>query len=210
MNAENQSAHAVVVDARGVLCPQPLIMTKRALVASTPGQPMRILIDNETSKNNVVRFLSDNKIPQQCTEHAGLFTLSLFSTQKLSGAPAAESYCTVSPTGAGTVIAFKSNRMGAGSDELGEILCKALINTLGDVAPLPASLVFYNSGVLLTTNDSAVADSLRALEQRNVKLLVCGTCVEYFGKKDEISMGTISNMYTILETLMAAKSVIEP
>lgn len=210
MDAKTQAEHAVVVDARNALCPQPLIMTKRALMASKPGQPLRILINNEISKNNVVRFLSDNNIPLQCTEHAGLFTLSLFSAQELSASATAESYCAVSPINTGRVIVFKSNRMGAGSDELGELLCKAFINTIGDVAPLPAALVFYNSGILLTTNDSAVADSLRALELRNVTLLVCGTCVEYFGKREQISLGTISNMYTIVETLMAAKSVIEP
>ena len=49
-----------------------------------------------------------------------------------------------------------------------------------------------------------------ALEKQGVKLLICGTCVEYYNKKASIRIGTISNMYTILETLTHASKVIEP
>ena len=82
-----------VVDARGQLCPKPLIMTKKALKELSAGQPLRILIDNETSKQNVLRFLSDNGIDAECTENSGIFNLNLFGAPSELINPDAQSYC---------------------------------------------------------------------------------------------------------------------
>ena len=200
-----------LVDARGELCPKPLIMTKKALKECTPGQPMRVLIDNETSRNNVMRFLSDNGISAESKENDGVYTLLLHGAAGELPRPDAASYCTVSaPAPAPHVIVVKSNRMGVGDDELGTILLKAFINTIKEVDPLPGSIVFYNSGVLMTTDDSPVVDALRELEKQGVTLLICGTCADFFGIKKMVSIGTISNMYSILETITAAGKIIVP
>jgi selenium metabolism protein YedF len=100
--------------------------------------------------------------------------------------------------------------MGSGPDELGAILMKAFINTIREVTPLPSKLIFYNSGILLTAEGSPLVASIRELESAGVEVLVCGTCVNYYDKKDEIRVGTISNMYTILESLTAAGRIITP
>ncbi len=201
----------ILVDARGELCPKPLIMTKKSLKECAPGQPMRVLIDNETSRNNVMRFLSDNGINAESKENDGVYTLLLHGAAGELQQPDAASYCTVSaPAPAPHVIVVKSNRMGAGDDELGTILLKAFINTIKEVEPLPGSIVFYNSGVLMTTDDSPVVEALRELEKQGVTLLICGTCAEFFGIKTNLSIGTISNMYSILETITAAGKIIEP
>ena len=100
--------------------------------------------------------------------------------------------------------------MGEGENELGEILIKAFINTIAEVSPLPGAIVFYNSGIFLTVEGSAVLESLQQLEKSGVKILVCGTCLEYYQKKEHIRAGIISNMYTILETLSSAKHIISP
>jgi selenium metabolism protein YedF len=198
-----------MVDARGELCPKPLIMTKKALRECIPGQPMRVLIDNETSRNNVLRFLTDNGINAESHEDEGVYTLLLHGATGELQHPDAESYCTVQAP-APHVIVVKSNRMGVGDDELGAILLKSFINTIKEVEPLPGSVVFYNSGVLMTTDDSPVVEALRELEKQGVTLLICGTCVEFYGIKADLSIGTISNMYSILETITAAGKIIEP
>ena len=100
--------------------------------------------------------------------------------------------------------------MGRGSDELGEILVQALINIIEEVAPLPSHLVFYNSGIFLTCAGSPLIDALGRLEKKGVVILVCGTCVEHFDKKRDVRVGTISNMYTILETMTEAGHIIQP
>jgi selenium metabolism protein YedF len=199
-----------LVDARGEVCPRPLILTKRALGTLVPGQPLRILIDNETSKNNVMRFLVDNGYSPQCTPDGDTFTIGLFGAATALTHPDERAYCTSAASDAPHVIVIRSNRMGYGDDALGELLLKAFINTIAEVKPLPGTIVFYNSGVLMTVDDSPVMEALRGLEKAGVTLLVCGTCVNFFNVRERIGAGIISNMYTILETVTAAGKVIEP
>jgi selenium metabolism protein YedF len=199
------------VDARGQICPVPLIMTKKTLGEVALGDTLRILIDNEVSKNNVERFLADNGFASTCAVVGGLFTLTVAKSKADLVRTDTESYCASSPRPAGDhVFLIASDKMGSGSDELGTILMKAFINTIKEVKPLPSKIIFYNSGILLAAEDSPLVASIRELESAGVEVLVCGTCVNYYGKKDVIRVGTISNMYTILESLTAAGRIIKP
>lgn len=198
-----------IVDARGKVCPEPLIMTKKALKGLVPGQKMQVIVDNETAKNNVTRFLADNNMPALCTERNGVFSLHVNKTGGELVKPDAASYC--SPGIAGSnVIVIAGDKMGDGPDELGTILIKAFVNTIKETSPLPEKIIFYNSGVLLAAEGSPLIPSLNELEKSGVTILVCGTCVNYFNKQTLIRAGTISNMYTILEALNAAGKVIKP
>jgi selenium metabolism protein YedF len=197
-----------IVDARGQLCPKPLILTKQALKEISPGEALSILIDNPTSRQNVERFLHDNGMPSQYTEKDGVFTIVVEKAAEPLTHPDAASYCASGPRP--HIIAFSCDRMGRGSDELGEILMKAFVNTLKETNPLPSHLVFYNSGINLTVEGSSLLETFRELQHKGVVLLVCGTCAEYFKKKESVRVGTISNMYTILETMTAAGHIVQP
>ncbi len=199
-----------LVDARGELCPRPLILTKQALSACLPGQPVRILIDNEISKDNVMTFLSDNGVEAECVENGGIYSLLLYGAERALSRPDAAAYCAPERYGKPHVIVVKSNRMGTGDDSLGELLLRAFITTIKEVSPLPGAIVFYNSGIFLTLDESPVLGELRDLEGRGVKLYICGTCADYYGKRGEVRVGVISNMYTIMETVTTAAKVIEP
>lgn len=108
------------------------------------------------------------------------------------------------------IISIPNDKMGSGSDELGAILIKGFINTIGKTAPLPEKIIFYNAGAKLVTTESPVLESLIELETRGVTILVCGTCADFFNIKDQVAVGTISNMPTILESLTSACKVITP
>ena len=198
------------VDARGEVCPKPLLITKKALKDSPEGQPLRILIDNETSKDNVMRFLQENGYSPECIESDGIYSLVLFAASHPLTHPDAAAYCTTTASQNPHTIVIKNKQMGDGDATLGEILLKAFINTIKEITPLPGSIVFYNSGIFMALDDSPVLPALRELEKLGVKILVCGTCAEYFKKKEQIHIGTISNMYTILETITAAGKSIVP
>jgi selenium metabolism protein YedF len=200
---------AKTVDALGLLCPQPLILVKRALKEMRVGEELTVLIDNPTSRKNVEDFLRDNHAACASTEANGVFTLKVIKREAALARPDAESYC-APVQGKPHAICINSNSMGRGNEELGSILIKALINTIKDTAPLPGAMVFYNSGILLALRDSPVIDSLRALEKAGVKLLICGTCLDYFKKKEELGAGRVSNMYDILQTLSDAGHVVYP
>ena len=201
----------ITVDARGELCPKPLIMTKKQLSQTGVDETFVVLIDNETSKENVERFLTDNSLLFQTSREADVYSILVTKTRTKLSHPAAEDYCRpAAGPAARPVYCFTSEQMGSGSAELGQILVQGCINTIKEVAPIPTALVFYNSGVKLTVDASPVLQSLRELESSGVKILVCGTCANYFQIKDQVGVGIISNMYAILETLSQAGHVIYP
>jgi selenium metabolism protein YedF len=201
-----------IVDARGQLCPRPIILTKKALNDQNVKNEFILLVDNEIAKENVERFLLDNNIRFQTNEKAGHFQIQVSKT----GVPVtadAEAYCTVAPTKekpGHTLICIKNDKMGFGNEDLGGLLLKAFVNTIKEVQPMPHTIIFYNSGVLLTTVNSALLPPLKELESLGVELLICGTCAEFYKIKDQIRVGKISNMYDIVSSLANAGSIIYP
>jgi selenium metabolism protein YedF len=201
------------VDARGQICPKPLIMTKQALGESAVGASFTVLIDNETSCQNVERFLRDNGLQPQVNREGNLFSITFANGGRPLAAPNAETYCVpanASIGGGSYVVSLAADTVGRGPEELGAILVKGLIETLKSVNPAPTHLILYSSAILLAVDDSPLVESIRALEQRGIKVLICGTCVDYYQKKSEIHVGTISNMLSILEVQAATGKVIAP
>ena len=198
------------VDARGMACPKPLILTKKALNELGPGGRLTVLIDNETSKQNVERFCLDNGVEVSAAAEGAVFTLSL--TRRGAGTIVAteQVYCAPEAQRKPHVIVFRSGTMGNGPEELGGILMKAFVNTIKEISPLPGHLVFYNTGVHLVVNGSPLVEPFAELEKKGIAILACGTCLDYFGLKAKLAVGTVSNMFTILETLSSAGSVIAP
>jgi len=197
------------VDARGQLCPKPLMMTKKALTQAAAGETLRVLIDNQTSMENVRRFLTDNGMPPAVSQEGTVYTLTVTNKAGSLARPDAAAYC-AGPAGGPVVFCFKSDVMGLGDEQLGAILVKACVNTLGNLSPLPSALVFYNRGVFLALRNSPVIDSVRELAAKGVKVLACGTCLDYYKQKENLGAGVVSNMYEILETLASAGHVVYP
>ena len=103
------------------------------------------------------------------------------------------------------VLVASSERMGRGEhDELGSVLIRSFFHTLGEVEPLPDTILFYNSGVKLVAEGSPVLDDLQALAGRGIEMLACGTCLGYYDLTDKVAVGEVSNMYTIAETILGA------
>ncbi len=109
----------------------------------------------------------------------------------------------------GLVLVVPGEVMGRGeSEELGQILIRNFFHTLGEIRPLPGTIIFFNSGVKLVVEGSPVLEDLRALSATGVNILACGTCLGYYNLKDKIALGEVSNMYTIAERMMGAGRVV--
>lgn len=199
------------VDAQGKMCPMPLIMTKKALSEISENETLEILIDNETSVKNVSRFLEEHNMSISTEKQGNVFRLKVNKTGVVPEETRAEDYCeTPVPVSSDYVIAIQKNKLGQGNDELGELLIKGFINTLPEIDNRPETLVFLNSGIFLALKGSPVLDSLLKLEKEGVKILVCGTCLDYYKKKEELGVGIISNMYDILNALSNAAKILYP
>ena len=70
--------------------------------------------------------------------------------------------------------------------------------------------LFYNGGATLTTEGSASLEDLKSLEAQGVEILTCGTCLNYYGLTEKLAVGSVTNMYSIVEILSAADKVIKP
>jgi len=108
------------------------------------------------------------------------------------------------------VVVISENKMGRGNDELGAVLIKAFLHTVASQAQKPDVMIFYNTGVKLTVQGSDVLEDLKHLESEGVQILVCGTCLNYFEIKDKLSVGIVSNMYDIVETMSSAGRLLTP
>jgi selenium metabolism protein YedF len=108
------------------------------------------------------------------------------------------------------IVYISSTCMGSGSDELGEVLMRNFIFTLGEVTPLPHKILFVNSGVRLTCSGSQVLEALQKLEQQGVQIFSCGLCLEFFDLKEQLKVGAISNMLETIEAMTEADKIIQP
>lgn len=108
-----------------------------------------------------------------------------------------------------TVVAIASERMGHGNDELGKVLMKGFIFALSQLDELPSTILFYNGGATITTEGSPSLDDLKNMEAQGVEILTCGTCLDYYNLKDKLAVGSVTNMYTIVEKLANADKIIK-
>jgi len=202
-----------IVDTRGQLCPAPLIATKRALKETPEGESFLLLTDNQTSFNNVSRFLRDNYNKFQVSESDGVWTLTVTKGSADVSLVTAEDYCTDSIAHfhkGDFIIVISSDKMGDGDDELGQLLMSNFIKAIKDLDKLPARMVFYNKGVTLATKTSPLIGHITDLEKMGVELLLCATCVNHYGIIDIVGAGTLSNIYTIAEAMVSAGNIVRP
>ena len=202
-----------IVDTKGQLCPAPLIATKKALKETAVGKSFIVLTDNQTSFNNLSRFLKDNNADFQVSEKGAVWTLTVTKMAGITSPAKAEEYCNspISHFQRGNfIIVMTSDKMGEGDDELGHLLMKNFLKALKDLDKLPQKMVFYNNGVKLVTNGSPVIEHLKDLEKMGVDLLLCATCVNHYSLEASVGAGTLSNMYTIAEVMASAGNIVRP
>lgn len=202
-----------IVDTKGLLCPAPLIAAKKALKESIAGESFIIVTDNQTSFNNLSRFLKDNKAVFSVSESDGIWSFTVTKTTVESVQIKTEEYCDtpVSHFQKGNfIVVISSDKMGEGDDDLGHLLMINFIKALKDIEDLPEKVVFYNSGVKLVTNTSPVIEHLKDLVKMGVELLLCATCVNHYSLGSVVGVGTVSNMYEIAEAMASAGNIVKP
>ena len=107
-----------------------------------------------------------------------------------------------------TVILVTNNGMGNGPQDLQQTLIAKYFELLNLQDDLPAVICFYTEGVRLVTEGSPVIEKLRALEEKGVRLIVCSTCLNYFGLIEKIKIGIVGGMGDILAAQWQAAKVI--
>jgi selenium metabolism protein YedF len=191
------------IDARGLACPQPVILTRRGLVENNQ---VATIVDNETAQQNVARVAEKAGCQVQVEKREDGIYLNI--TKGDLPRPEASAIHETAPTAGPLILTIPSEFMGRGDEDLGHVLIRAFFHTLGEVQPSPDTVIFLNSGVKLTVEGSPALEDLRSLHDRGIQILVCGTCLGHYGIKDKVAVGEVSNMYTIAEALLQAGKVV--
>jgi selenium metabolism protein YedF len=190
---------SMIIDARGLGCPQPVILTKKALEKA---DDLTVIVDNATAKQNVSRLAESHGLGVSVEEKGDGIYLRL--TRPADKSLGGKRPLLFEPT----VLLVASSTLGRGDDELGSVLMRTFIHTLGESEIKPHKIIFMNSGVKLVAQGSEIIDDLRSLEKDSVEILACGTCLGHYGLKDAVEVGRVSNMYEITTALMKAAKVI--
>ncbi|WP_295161629.1 sulfurtransferase-like selenium metabolism protein YedF [uncultured Brachyspira sp.] len=186
------------IDARGIPCPKPLILTKTSITNAALNEEIEILIDDDTAFHNIKDFLNNNAITY--TNEGQNF--KIIKNKDISSS----NYSNIEKF-SGPVIAVADKKvMGAGNDELGELLLKAFLGALKDASPKPEALYCYNGGVYLGAEEP-YKTLLQELRDAGIKIFFCGTCVKFY-KLDEIKTEEQTNMLGIIEAMGNASAVI--
>ena len=194
----------IKVNAIGQTCPIPVIMTKNALKEITEGV-VEVTIDNKISKENIEKFSKEMGFSFKTREENEVFFIEINKTNS-----EILPKTSISNGEDNTVIVIASDKMGDGEAALGETLIKGFIYTLTEMETLPKAILFYNKGVFLTASNETTIKDLKLLEERGVEILSCGACLNFYHLENNIAVGSITNMYNIIDKQMKASKVIRP
>lgn len=198
------------VNAVGDACPIPVVKTKRALETLEKPDMVEVLVDNETAVQNVTKFAvqAGKKVSsQKLEEHRYQILIDCTEENIKTERPKDRE---ADQSDSRTVVVVSSDRMGSGDEELGTVLMKGFLFALTQLTELPGKILFYNGGARLTCKGSESVEDLKAMERQGVEILTCGTCLDYYGLKEKLEVGGVTNMYTIVETMNQAGKLVRP
>ena len=199
----------IVIDAIGQPCPIPVVKAKRAIAAlPAQGGVVQVRVDNATACDNLAKMVKGSGHRSEMRQEAdGIYAVTIFVGEREQDDPAAAPG-TPSDAEKGPVVAVGADSMGRGSEELGKILIKGFIFSLSQLDTPPRAVLFFNSGVRLVLRGASTVEDLLSLAEKGCRILVCGTCVDYYQCKDQIAVGEVTNMYGIVEAMAAGDRVI--
>jgi selenium metabolism protein YedF len=202
------------IDARGLSCPAPVLLTKNIIETEKPEQ-IRIILNNEASGQNVSRFLaSKNFSVSMDKKNNDLLVTGTIQEGGISEKEDAAVICDISEEDhqpkhdKKIMVMISSNCLGRGDDELGAKLAVNFIKTLKEIGQELWRLVFVNSGVKLTIENAETLEDVIELEKHGIKILVCGTCLEHFKLLEKKHVGETTNMLDIVTAMQLAEKVI--
>lgn len=198
----------ITINAVGDQCPIPVVKANKAITEMREPGVVEISVDNDTAVGNLSRLAASQGFQaqtEQKSENLYVVTINVDKPLEETMTVACQTV-TMGPT----VAVIDSDTMGRGNEELGKILMKGFIFALSKLEALPKTVLFYNGGARLTCEGSESLEDLKSMEEQGVEIFTCGTCLDFYGLKDKLAVGSVTNMYTIVEKMDQAGKVIRP
>jgi len=212
---------SILLDLRGLICPEPVIRTKRSF-DNTKTTNVEALVDDEVNVQNLKRLAASLKTSFSFRSEGGHYRVVLERggmDRAAEPSPAEESeHATFSSklpvekedSKAGTVLLITKDTFGQGDAEFSKQLLNLFLQTLYESGHRPRAMLLANSGVKLMHTDEQFGKVLSDFRASGTEVLACGLCVDYYGLKDHVPKEQITNMFAICEYLAAADKVITP
>lgn len=195
------------VNAFGLACPKPLMMAKAKIDEGE--RELAVLVDNETAVKNVSRLAEKYGLNVAVEAIEGGWSVNFSEGEGVCAAAPAPEAPVCTPAGCGYAVFVGKDHVGEGDPQLGYNLMKMAIYTLSESDDVPASLLFMNGGVkLVAGEEQQIIDSVNKLIEKGTEVLVCGTCLDFYGLKEQLKVGEVSNMYDILGRMQEAAKTI--
>ena len=198
-----------MLDARGMACPLPVVNAKKAAESLHPGDTLIVRVDNEIAVQNLQRFaqhMGFTAAGEKVSESE--FTVTMVIGGEAKAEP--EIACNLDTRKKGMLVVLSGNTMGSGDEKLGKALMKAFVFALTKQDVLPETILCYNTGAYLTTDGADTLEDLKLLESEGVTVLTCGTCLDFYGLKEKLAVGGVTNMYDIVERMESAQTIVRP
>ncbi len=189
-----------IVDARGLDCPQPVILTKRAMDEGGGLDKITTIVDRDVARENVKRLAQNQGYEYNVEQKEGEYHIHMSKTVSKAVNKSSRS--------GDIVILIKSSLFGEGDEELGKVLMKGFLYTLNELEADLKTLIFMNKAIFLTIEGSPVLEHIQTLEKKGVEVLSCGTCLDFYRQTEALAVGKITNMYSAVETMAAATQTI--
>ena len=199
--------HDIEVDARGLACPQPVILTKKAL-RDLSGGAVVALVDNAVAKENILRLAKGLHLEVTVSEQGDGYRMEI---RRGSGETAvlADRLTETAQIKGNWILIVTRPGLGGDHAELGSILLRNWLYALGNLEIPPQAIYFFNGGVTLTCKNSPVLEDLLVLAQKGVDIYSCGLCLDFYKLKEDLCIGKITNMYQVAEAVaLAPKAVV--
>lgn len=193
------------LDCKGLACPGPVIQVKKALEEIPQGGSFSVELDSEASRDNVRRFAESRGAAVRIEEGDEGAIRLIITAPGEERIQESGSMKTKPPA-----IFISAQTIGKGDEKLGRILMEGFINTLPDQERIPDRIILMNAGVKLAVEGSVVLENLKKLTDSGCEIMVCGTCLDFFGVMDKLAVGSVSNMYDIQGAMLEAGSLISP
>ena len=198
-----------MLDARGMACPLPVVNAKKAAEGLHPGDTLIVRVDNEIAVQNLQRFaqhMGFTAAGEKVSESE--FTVTMVIGGEAKAEP--EIACNLDARKKGMLVVLSGCTMGTGDEKLGKALMKACVFALSMLDVLPETILCYNTGAYLTTEGADTLEDLKLLESEGVTILTCGTCLDFYGLKEKLAVGGVTNMYDIVERMESAQTIVRP
>lgn len=203
------------VNALGMACPLPVVNAKKAAEELNAGDTLTVLVDNAIAVENLTRFAGYKGyevVSEQRAEKEYAVVMKITEGTAAAEVPAEEEE---EPENTdyikkGMIAVLSANVMGKGDEKLGKALMKAFVFALTKQDQLPETILCYNTGAYLTCEGADTLEDMKLLAEEGVQIFTCGTCLDFYGMKEKLAVGAVTNMYDIVATMERAKQIIRP